>query len=611
MIGNYKVVAVCTARVHDTSCYDFVTRLNEGLKDDNYRLFIYNLCNDYIEADEKNVEAAVFDLIDYKKTDVIVLMDEKLRNKDNAAVILAKAKENNVPVVVINGEYEGCVNLKFDYSQGFENVCRHVIEAHGKKKVHFIGGMPNNSFSEERKNVFKKVVEENGITFDESMTSYGYFESEHTARATEEIIKSGNIPEAIICANDVMAIKATAVLLKNGIKVPEQVLVTGFDGIEEIKFVTPKITSCFCNYDVMADETAEAVKKCFSKEVVENEIMVEPELILSESCGCEEKGSKSDDSSISKMSNNFITAQDDNRILFGVVEELQNSPSIQAAVEVLDKQDYPGISVIINKTVVDDSVLLLTVNIPEKYEDDMVLLYDTDANKPFTATDFKREDVIPNLDKHLETGYPLIFNELDFMGVTLGYTCFYFADYSMVKYAKISLIVTALRNAIGGFANVQYQHFITKEMGELHKVDSQTGLYNRSGFNMEYRALASKVQRDSNTLNAIYVSFDNYNEINHSFSFAAGDDAVSSIADALMDACPDEAFGVRLGGHEMIAVVDGELDLESIKSEVQRNVDKYNAEIAEYDAKITVKAIKKSATDDIEIETIVKEAINE
>jgi DNA-binding LacI/PurR family transcriptional regulator len=95
-----------------------------------------------------------------------------------------------------------------------------------------MGGFRDNVFSEERKQIFRKVIEEYGIAFDEEkMCSYGDFWAMPARKATEEIIASGDIPDAIICANDYMAINVCDVMKNHGYSVPEDVIITGLTGM--------------------------------------------------------------------------------------------------------------------------------------------------------------------------------------------------------------------------------------------------------------------------------------------------------------------------------------------------------------------------------------------
>lgn len=59
-----------------------------------------------------------------------------------------------------------------------------------------------------------------------------------------------NIIDAVICANDA----AVGVFARRGIRVPDDVIVTGHDGISEIEFTSPRITSVKCGYSVLAEK---------------------------------------------------------------------------------------------------------------------------------------------------------------------------------------------------------------------------------------------------------------------------------------------------------------------------------------------------------------------
>ena len=57
--------------------------------------------------------------------------------------------------------FEGCINLAFDYGDAFREVVKHMVEYHGYRTINFMGGMPGNSYSEERLEVFKEVLAQN------------------------------------------------------------------------------------------------------------------------------------------------------------------------------------------------------------------------------------------------------------------------------------------------------------------------------------------------------------------------------------------------------------------------------------------------------------------
>ncbi|MCR5292360.1 MAG: substrate-binding domain-containing protein [Eubacterium sp.] len=118
-----------------------------------------------------------------------------------------------------------------------------------------MAGFKGNPFSIQREEVFKKILADNNIPFDDSMISYGEFWADPTREATKEILKRDVIPDAIICANDIMAINVSAVLQDNGYRVPEDVMVSGFDGFEEVFYVSPKIATSSCDTTLLAEES--------------------------------------------------------------------------------------------------------------------------------------------------------------------------------------------------------------------------------------------------------------------------------------------------------------------------------------------------------------------
>ncbi|MCM1579677.1 MAG: hypothetical protein NC078_12870, partial [Ruminococcus sp.] len=186
MIGSKKLVALCISRLNDYTCNEFIAAFGSRLAENNCALFVYGTCTDlYWNTMDESGEKTVFELIDYDSVDAMVFFDEKIKDKTVTNKLVEKSKAKNIPVVVIDGSYKDCSSVSFNYDSGFEMVVRHVIEEHGVKDVHFMGGIEGNDFSEVRLNCFKKVLADNNIPFNEDMVSYGQFWSEPAKRAAE------------------------------------------------------------------------------------------------------------------------------------------------------------------------------------------------------------------------------------------------------------------------------------------------------------------------------------------------------------------------------------------------------------------------------------------
>lgn len=88
----------------------------------------------------------------------------------------------------------------------------------------------------ERYNAYRDAMEEQGIPVCDNQIYHGNYNRESGRKAVEQFMKY-NMPQAIVCANDAMAIGAMERLQQNGYRIPEDVIVTGFDNDELSEFL--------------------------------------------------------------------------------------------------------------------------------------------------------------------------------------------------------------------------------------------------------------------------------------------------------------------------------------------------------------------------------------
>ena len=162
MINGKKLVALCTSRIYDPQIHGYIVKLNERLRAEDYSLLIFAINSDiYWEENRQAAEKYIFKLIPYNYIDAVVIMDEKIKSHKISEYVIEHSNENNVPVIIADGHYDGAYCINFDYEKGFEQVVRHIIEDHKVTRPHMIAGQPDNDFSNNRIKVFKKVLEEN------------------------------------------------------------------------------------------------------------------------------------------------------------------------------------------------------------------------------------------------------------------------------------------------------------------------------------------------------------------------------------------------------------------------------------------------------------------
>ena len=608
MLNGRKVVSLCTTRLNDIDNIRFIMQLNKGLKELDSTLFIYNVNIDLYWSDENiRAEAAVFGLVDYNVTDVLIIMYERIKNNTITDKLIDEAKRHGVPVIIVDGVREGCISICFDYKKGFEEVVRHVIEFHGAKKPHFLGGFKDNIFSEERKDVFRKVIEENGIKFTDDMVSYGNFWAKPARDAIEALLATGNIPDAVICANDIMAINTCAVLFEHGYRVPDDIIVTGFDGIDEINLSIPRMTSSYCGAAASVPKLLEVIRKLYEDGTTTGEYLVEPELVINNSCGCDHIDEAMRDGVIRSFNDRFYRYQDDTMVLNAIAENMQSCTDIVDCACKLFTDTISSMTCIINKDCIDCNKNYFAASSRMQFPSEMFVFFDSDL-ETFRQCPFNRRDIIPNLDKVLKGGNPLIFNVISYMNVPLGYVCFHFDDYDIVDFCKIPQIVNTIGSGLGGYVNLKYQLYLTSRIERMYKYDALTGLYNRLSFNNEFEQRKRELMGEKVPITVILVDLDGLKYINDNYGHGAGDNAIRTVAEALRDSVPDDAICVRFGGDEMLAVITGECVPEQIKYDINRKLNRYNVKEGKpYLIAASMGVYRTDSTQNTDFEFLVKE----
>ncbi|MBR5089390.1 MAG: SpoIIE family protein phosphatase, partial [Ruminiclostridium sp.] len=353
------------------------------------------------------------------------------------------------------------------YEKGFESVVRHVIEDHAVRRPHFMAGQKDNKFSDDRINIFKKVIAENGIEFDESMLSYGEFWSLPARNATQKLIDDGNIPEAVICANDIMAINVIDVFIKAGIQVPEQVIVTGFDGIDEALLASPKLSTAGCDSNDLAAAVCDCVVGILEGNVPQSTYVI-PRFSPNESCGCKCEGPTSD-LQMSGFNNRFYRYQDDIRALYDISTKIQMSSSPEQAGSFLDHYITHDLCCIIDRSCFDNSRNYFSTaeTGTERY-----VIYDS-YNEAVRNTTLPAGNIVPDIEKRLEDGHPLIFNALDYMSKPFGYICYSYVTYDINEYARSASVTNTLSMGLGEYITMHYQKYLTDKITAELKVAAQ------------------------------------------------------------------------------------------------------------------------------------------
>ncbi len=214
-----------------------------------------------------------------------MLIAEGIVGSEQLALLAAR-----VPVVLVAGSPDEphADVVHADNRVGTAALTRHLVEQHGKTRLYYISGPPEAPDAQERRRVFADALAEHP-----GAALAGSFQGGFTAisgqQAVREILAAPRreLPDAIVCGNDQMAIGAMRELQAAGIRIPADIAVAGFDDIHLGALLTPSLTTVRQPMRLLGERACAWLLKRIADPTLPRMVERLPtELIIRESCGC-------------------------------------------------------------------------------------------------------------------------------------------------------------------------------------------------------------------------------------------------------------------------------------------------------------------------------------
>lgn len=203
--------------------HHFFSSVISGIEDiayeNNFHVMIYQ-SNESYDREVMNARAIIAGRVD----GVIVSLTKETEDIEHFKNI----KEDDMPMVFFD---RICPSLETDYVaiddyRAAYDAVQYLINTGAKKIVHF-AGPENLEIGRQRKRGYVDALRANNIEVDESLI-YSCDKHIDAKRITQQIIDSGNIPDAIFAVNDLTAVGAILTLRKNNVPIPDKTSVIGF-----------------------------------------------------------------------------------------------------------------------------------------------------------------------------------------------------------------------------------------------------------------------------------------------------------------------------------------------------------------------------------------------
>lgn len=594
---KYAVAGICLVGMQDDHVAHMVKLASDALIKKGFKVMIFNAFTDmYHDTPYSKGEASVYHLINLDIVDVLVIMPETIKSEWITDTIIRYAHAAKIPVIMLDGSHNGCTNITYDYSRSLESVVEHVITEHKCTDLFFMAGTKGNSFSEERIEAFKRVLARHNIEFNEkTMLGYGDFWDDPTKKTISDLIACGRkMPQAIICANDSMAIAAMKALEEHGMKVPEDIIVTGFDAIyQERIYSTTRLTTAQMDADEFATTIADTAYGYIKGSEKPSDKHIHFSMILGQSCGCGDFDIAYTNEKLEQMNKYSLALYDAESKMASLYTHTVNCDKLDELTKIMGRYFNYRAALCLN----DDFLTKESAVIPKAYHsvftENMTAHVIRMWNDYSYNINYPTKKVLPNLNELIKRYNTIMFCPLHFQEQVIGYYAAV-ADDLLVNPGSFYYVQRLVESINQVLENFRIEYLLRRANNELsltHSIDPLTGIYNRRG----YFERISELMHGSKECNVILVScdMDRLKEINDTYGHSEGDIAISAVANAIKAGCGKDGICARFGGDEFILTVpynaDKQRELSRLIGEIQMEIDKFNRSAGKpYEVSISV-----------------------
>ena len=218
-------IAVLMSGINEEYQRNILDGIMEFAKRVCYDVYIFTSFGEGVHAHNHDLgEINIFNLPDLSSFNGVILLSNTIQMHVYINDFFEMISKLRIPVVDIDNVLPSGYCIEIDNETAMRRIIEHFTDDHGFTKINFISGSMANPEARSRLKAYTDVLNSRGIPVEDDRIYYGNFIRENGYEAVRHFMNSSlPFPEAIICANDNMALGAHIALFENGYSVPEQV----------------------------------------------------------------------------------------------------------------------------------------------------------------------------------------------------------------------------------------------------------------------------------------------------------------------------------------------------------------------------------------------------
>jgi len=201
----------------------------------------------------------------------------------------ARALGERTPVVLLaRPPVEGCDAVSAESFQSARALTEHLLE-HGRQRLSFVGDPDGSPDVQQRYLGFLDALSASDSSAEGPIVRVGFRELSG-ADVAAQVLGHATAPDALVCANDELALSTMKALQHSGVRVPEDIAIVGWDDVMTARYVSPGLTTVRQPLYELGRAAATRLHERIAGAPTAPEPLILPtELVLRTSCGCPER----------------------------------------------------------------------------------------------------------------------------------------------------------------------------------------------------------------------------------------------------------------------------------------------------------------------------------
>ena len=541
---------------------NFIKAMEADLPRDYADIFMFMSYSSYgMDPVERRADGMIYKLPLLESFDAAVVFGPGINFSEEIEAIYDSIDKAGSPAISVGLPHKDTTCLSVDNVPGMKDLCNHLMDVHSAGSFAYLAGSADNADSNIRLTVLRECAKAHGLNDEDIKVYYTNWEVRGCRAAIKDII-SDKLPDAIICANDLLAIHAVLTLTEAGFSVPEDVIVTGFDNLSDGQNFYPALTSVDQCYSDLGKQAALRLKGLLNGDRTAYTDYIDSTFIAKESCGC-----TGFDGDTARRHYAFLRpyASQKNYEINGRLFSLEQA--------ILKSQNYKELSANI-KAIFDKDVDMeggtfymmldpLFENIGNdqplptyQFSDEFDITTGKSNTIPTTATTVSRRLLIPECDITVEnriyTFIPIYYESFSCGYLAFGDALDAISEASLFLFNnRINRILMFLKR------NVQLNE-LNNRLSELMDQDALTRVKNRTAYDKYLKNLeADFIEGENKPFAVVYFDINNLKIINDMYGHEKGDAYIKNSCRLICNTFKHSPV-FRIGGDEFVSIAQND-----------------------------------------------------